>query len=353
MEVKTIVKTEKIFRIALVGCGRISNNHLESIQALKEGFKLTAVCDIEKDKAKLAGEKYKTPWFTDYRKMLDECDADVISICTPSGMHPEQGILAVERGCHVVVEKPIGISLEPVNQLINKCDKKNVHLFVVKQNRLNTTMQLLKRAVKKERFGKIYLAQSNVFWTRPQEYYDQSKWRGTWEFDGGAFMNQASHYVDALLWLIGPVDSVMAQTATMERDIETEDTGMAILKFRAGVLGSLNITMLTYPKNFEGSITILGERGTVKIGGTAINRVEKWEFDSYDDDDKVISSSSYDPPNVYGYGHFPYYQNVLSTLRGEVEPDTDGRSGRRTLELIHAIYMSAKDGVRISLPLSL
>jgi UDP-N-acetyl-2-amino-2-deoxyglucuronate dehydrogenase len=244
-----------MYKIALIGCGRISGKHLESISQLNNDLKLVAVCDIVKERAKDAGEKYVVDWYTDYQKMLERGDIDVVSICTPSGLHPEHGIAAAKRGIHVVSEKPMAITLEGADQLIRTCDQARVQLFVVKQNRLNTTMQLLKRAVDKNRFGKIYMIQSNVFWQRPQSYYDMTKWRGTWEFDGGSFMNQASHYVDAIQWLIGPVESVIAETATMARHIETEDTGSAILKFRNGVIGTINVTMLTYPKNFEGSIT--------------------------------------------------------------------------------------------------
>jgi UDP-N-acetyl-2-amino-2-deoxyglucuronate dehydrogenase len=240
-----------MYKIALIGCGRISGKHLESISQLNNDLKLVAVCDIVKERAKVAGEQYVVDWYTDYQKMLERDDIDVVSICTPSGLHPEHGIAAAKRGIHVVSEKPMAITLEGADQLIRSCDQARVQLFVVKQNRLNTTMQLLKRAVDKNRFGKIYMIQSNVFWQRPQSYYDMTKWRGTWEFDGGPFMNQASHYVDAIQWLIGPVESVIAETATMARNIETEDTGSAILKFRNGVIGTINVTMLTYPKNFD------------------------------------------------------------------------------------------------------
>ena len=291
--------------------------------------------------------------YTDYQKMLERDDIDVVSICTPSGLHPEHGIAAAKRGIHVVSEKPMAITLEGADQLIRTCDQEKVQLFVVKQNRLNTTMQLLKRAVDKNRFGKIYMIQSNVFWQRPQSYYDMTKWRGTWEFDGGSFMNQASHYVDAIQWLIGPVESVMAETATMARHIETEDTGSAILKFHNGVIGTINVTMLTYPKNFEGSITILGEKGTVKVGGVAVNHIDIWEFEEYDDDDRLIEESNYSPPNIYGLGHLPYYQNVIAALKGETEADTDGRSGRKSLELIIAVYKSAQTGKKVALPLKL
>jgi UDP-N-acetyl-2-amino-2-deoxyglucuronate dehydrogenase len=254
-------------------------------------------------------------------------------------------------GINVITEKPMAINIKSADELIKACDKNRVHLFVIKQNRLNTTMQLLKKAIDKNRFGKIYMVQSNVFWQRPQSYYDMAKWRGTWEFDGGAFTNQASHYVDAMHWLFGEVDHVMAETATMARKIETEDTGSAILKYRNGIIGTINVTMLTYPKNFEGSITVLGEKGTVKIGGIAINNIQKWEFEDYDDDDRFIEESNYNPPNVYGLGHLPYYQNVVDSLLGKCEPHTDGRSGRKSIEIIQAIYLSAKTGKKVALPL--
>ena len=340
-------------KIALIGCGRISGKHLESIAQLQDELKLVAVCDIIADRAKAAGEKYSVNWYTDYEEMLDKEEPDIVSVCTPSGLHPQHGIAAAQRGLHVIVEKPMAITLEAADRLIQACDKARVELFVVKQNRLNTTLQMLKRAVDKGRFGQIYMVHSNVFWQRPQSYYDMARWRGTWEFDGGSFMNQASHYVDAVQWMIGPVEHVMAETATMARRIETEDTGSAILKFRNGVIGTINVTMLTYPKNFEGSITILGEKGTAKVGGIAVNHIDKWEFEDYDDDDRLIEESNYNPPNVYGLGHLPYYKNVIATLNGDSDADTDGRSGRKSLELIIAIYKSAQMGKKIALPLKL
>jgi UDP-N-acetyl-2-amino-2-deoxyglucuronate dehydrogenase len=261
------------------------------------------------------------------------------------------GIDVANHKINVLTEKPMATNIESADALIKACDKNNVKLFVVKQNRLNSTMQLLKRAIDKGRFGRIYLAESNVFWQRPQAYYDAEKWRGTWEFDGGAFMNQASHYVDALYWLLGNVDSVMAYTATMARRIEAEDTGCAILHFRNGIIATINVTMLTYPKNFEGSITIIGEKGTVKIGGVAVNKIEKWEFEDYDDDDRIAQDANYQPPNVYGFGHNPYYRNVIDVLLGKDVPSTDGRDGRKSVEIIQAIYRSAKTGKRVSLPL--
>jgi UDP-N-acetyl-2-amino-2-deoxyglucuronate dehydrogenase len=192
----------------------------------------------------------------------------------------------------------------------------------------------------------------NVFWTRPQDYYDQgSGWRGTWEFDGGAFMNQASHYIDLLEWLIGPVESVMAYTATQERDIEAEDSGVAAIRWRSGAMGTLNVSMLTFPKNLEGSITILGEKGTVRIGGVAVNEIQEWQFADVRPEDADIKTASYATTSVYGFGHPIYYKNVVDVMRGQCQPETDGRSGLKSLELLVAMYRSAKDGVKVALPL--
>ena len=341
---------EKNFRIALLGCGRISKNHFEAIAKI-DGLELVAVCDSDAKRASEAGAHWQVPHFTSYEKMLKDSGADVVTIATPSGLHADQGVAAANAGKHVVMEKPMAISLTGADALVHACDKAGVQLFVVKQNRLNPPIQLLKRAIDRERFGRIYMANCIVHWARPQDYYDQASWRGTWEFDGGAFMNQASHYVDLIQWLMGPVESVMAKTATLARRIETEDSGVAILKFRSGALGSIEVTMLAYPRNLEGSITILGEKGSVKIGGTAVNKVEYWQFAEYDDDDKLIAGADTNPPNVYGLGHEGYYRNVLAVLRGEAKPDTDGRAGRKSLELILGIYESAKTGREVPLPL--
>src|SRR5256714_1630452 len=283
--------------------------------------------------------------------MVEETKAVVVPSATPAGLDPEQGVLAARSGRHVVMEKPMAISLTGADALVQACDKAGVHLFVVKQNRLNPPVQLLKRAVDRNRFGRVYMASCKVHWARPQEYYDQAPWRGTWEFDGGAFMNQASHYVDLIQWLMGPVESVMAKTATLARRIETEDSGVAILKFRSGALGSIEVTMLAYPRNLEGSITILGEKGSVKIGGTAVNKVELWQFAEYDDDDKLVEAGETSPPNVYGLGHQGYYRNVLAVLRGEAKADTDGRAGRKSLGAVLGIYAAAKTGREVPLPL--
>ena len=337
-------------RIALLGCGRISRNHFAAIAKIPE-LQLVAVCDVVEARAREAGEREEVPWYTAYAKMLEQSPCDIVAVCTPSGLHPQHGMLAARAGKHVVCEKPMAISLSSADELVQACDDAGVQLFVVKQNRLNPPVQLLKRAIDKGRFGRLYMANTTVRWTRPQEYYDQASWRGTWEFDGGAFMNQASHYVDLIQWLVGPVESVMAKTATLARRIETEDSGVALLKFRSGTLGVIEVTMLTYPRNLEGSITLLGEHGSVKIGGTAVNKVETWQFADYDDDDKLVESTTYTPTNVYGNGHEGYYRNVMAVLGGDATADTDGRAGRKSLELILAIYESAKSGHEVPLPL--
>src|SRR5689334_10631838 len=338
------------FKVALVGCGRISRNHFEALHKI-EGLTLTAVCDIVPDRARAAAEQQGVDAFTAYEELLQRADCDVVSVCTPSGLHSAQGVVAARAGKHVVTEKPMSISLAQADDLVKACDDAGVHLFVVKQNRLNPPIQLLRRAVDKGRFGRIFLANTTVRWQRPQDYYDAAPWRGTWEFDGGALMNQASHYVDLIQWLVGPVEGVMAKTATQARRIEAEDSGIGILKFRSGALGVIEVNVLTYPRNLEGSITILGEKGSVKIGGTAVNRVEHWVFAEYDDDDKLVEAANSNPPTVYGFGHQGYYRNVVAVLRRQAKPDTDGRAGRKSLELILGMYESARTGVEVAIPM--
>ena len=337
-------------RVGLVGCGRISRNHVEAIAKL-DGLTLAAVSDVVENRARDVGESNGVPWYGSLDAMIAGTPFDLLAVCTPSGLHPAQGIAGARAGKHVLSEKPMAISLAGADALVRACDDAGVHLFVVKQNRLNPAIQLLKRAVDKGRFGRLFLANCTVRWTRPQDYYDQAPWRGTWEFDGGAFMNQASHYVDLVQWLMGPVESVVAKTATLARRIEAEDVGAAVLRFRNGALGVMEVSMLTYPRNLEGSVTLMGERGTAKVGGTAVNRIETWQFADYDDDDKLVDATATNPPTVYGFGHEAYYRNVLAVLRGEAPAETDGRAGRKSLELILGIYESARTGHEVPLPL--
>ena len=281
---KPFVRDRKI-RFALVGCGRISANHFDALDRHKDRAELVGVCDIDPDSLARAEARTGAPGFRSLEALLAGTDADIVILATPSGLHADQAIQVAAAGRHVMTEKPMATRWRDGKRMVHACDQAGVHLFVVKQNRRNATLQLLKRAVEKKRFGRIYMVNINVFWTRPQSYYDSAAWRGTWEFDGGAFMNQASHYVDLLDWLIGPVESVQAYTATLARNIQVEDTGVVSIRWRTGALGSMNVTMLTYPKNLEGSITIIGEKGTVRIGGVAVNQIEHWAFAEPDPDD--------------------------------------------------------------------
>jgi len=343
--------TDRKIRFALVGCGRIAQNHFAAIKQHSDRAELLGVSDVNSVALTEAVKTTGAKPFKTLTEMLAGCDADVFILTTPSGLHPDQAIEIASAGKSVVTEKPMATRWDDGKRMVKACDLAGVRLFVVKQNRRNATLQLLKKAIQKKRFGKIFMVNINVFWTRPQSYYDQGGWRGRWEYDGGAFMNQASHYVDLVDWLIGPVESLQAFTATLRRDIEAEDTGVISLKWRSGALGSMNVTMLTYPKNLEGSITILGEKGTVRIGGMAVNEVQHWEFEDTDPDDVKVKEASYATTSVYGFGHPLYYDNVIKVMRGEAEPETDGREGLKSLELIIATYLSARDGKRISLPL--
>lgn len=343
--------TGRKIRLAVVGCGRISMNHFLSVSAHASDVALVGVCDTQPERLEAAASAQRVPGYGTLTELLAEAEADVVVLTTPSGLHARQAIEAAEAGCHVVTEKPMATRWEDGRHMVEVFDRARLRLFVVKQNRKNPTLQLLKRAVEKRRFGRIYLASVNVFWTRPQEYYDSEGWRGKWEFDGGALMNQASHYVDLLDWIVGPVESVQAYIGTLARNIEVEDTGVVGIKWRSGALGTLSVTMLVYPKNLEGSITVLGEKGTVRIGGTAANEVQHWEFSSPDPDDDLAREASYPCQSVYGHGHALYYENLIEVLRGRCEPDTDGREGLRSLELLTAMYISASDGRRVCLPL--
>ena len=346
-----IIPIDRKIKIAIVGCGRISAKHFDAVKAHEDQLDLVAVCDSNPDALQKAIQQTGSKGYASLRELLSNEEIDMVILCTPSGLHSQQTIRCAKSGCHVMTEKPMATRWKDGLNMVQACDEEGVRLFVVKQNRHNATLRLLRNAFKKGRFGRVYTVAVNVFWTRPQEYYDSAAWRGTWEYDGGALMNQASHYIDLLDWLVGPVMSVQAMTATLARDIEVEDTGVLNIRWRSGALGSVTVTMLTYPKNLEGSITIIGEKGTVKIGGVAVNEIERWEFADSDDDDKLVEESSYQTTSVYGYGHPAYYNNVIQTLRGEAEPETDGREGLRSLELLIAAYLSARDGNELSLPL--
>ena len=343
--------TGRKIRFALVGCGRIAQNHFLALKKHAAHAELVGVCDVNSGALASASTATGARAYGNLDELLQEADADIVALTTPSGLHAQQTIQIAESGRHVMTEKPMATRWTDGKRMVAACDAAGVRLFVVKQNRRNATLQLLKQAVEEGRFGRIYMVNINVFWSRPQSYYDSAAWRGTWEFDGGAFMNQASHYIDLLDWLIGPIESLQAYTATLARNIEVEDTGVMCVKWRSGALGSVNVTMLTYPKNLEGSITILGEKGTVRIGGVAVNEIQHWEFTEPRPEDAQVREISYQTASVYGHGHPLYYDNVINVLRGTAEPETDGREGLKSLEVLIAAYLSARDGRLVSLPL--
>jgi UDP-N-acetyl-2-amino-2-deoxyglucuronate dehydrogenase len=343
--------TGRPVRFALVGCGRISANHIEALRQHAAHAHLVAVCDPRPDALAAAVAKTGAQGFASLDALLAAGGADIAVLATPSGLHPRQAMQAARAGLHVLTEKPMATKWDEGLEMVRVCREAGVKLFVVKQNRLNPTLQAVKAAVDTGRFGRIFMAAVNVFWTRPQSYYDDAPWRGRWDMDGGAFLNQASHYVDMVDWLVGPVDSVHAYTATLARDIEAEDTGVMSLRLRKGGLASINVTMLAHGKNFEGSVTLLGEQGTVRVGGVAVNRIEHWEFAEPRPEDELIKSANYATQSVYGPGHPLYYDNVIRTLRGQAQAQVDGYEGLRSLEVVIAAYRSARDGVRVGLPL--
>ena len=348
--------SDRKVRFALVGCGRIAQKHFEALRQHEAAAELVAVCDNEPAVLQAAMQQTRAPGFASLTELLagaqPDARPDCVVLATPSGLHPQQAIEVAAAGLDVMTEKPMATRWSDGLAMVRTCDDAGVRLFVVKQNRRNRTLQLLRQALQADRFGRIYMVNVNVFWSRPQAYYDSADWRGTWEFDGGAFMNQASHYIDLLDWLIGPVESVMAYTGTLARRIEVEDTGVAALRWRNGAMGSVNVTMLTWPKNLEGSITILGEKGTARVGGVAVNKIEHWEFAQAHEMDAMLDDASYHTTSVYGHGHPLYYEGVLRSLREAVAPETDGREGLKSLELLIAMYRSARDGQRVNLPLA-
>lgn len=342
---------DKPLNIGIVGCGKIAAQHFNAIDALPDHFKLISICDNREQVLNDFSSQRNVTGYPDLNTMLSsQSDLDIITLCSPSGLHAAQTIEAAKYKKHVITEKPMATRWIDGLNMVKACDQSNVQLFVVKQIRYQATIKLLKDALLKNRFGKLYLVNLNVFWTRPQNYYDQAKWRGTWEFDGGAFMNQASHYVDLLDWLFGPVQSIQAMMATLAIQMEAEDTGVLNIRWRSGLLGSMSCTMLTYPKNYEASLTILGEKGTVKIGGTAVNQIDHWEFSEADPQDDIARQLSGASTST---SHIPYYENVAKTLRGQASADIDGRAGLRSLEILTAAYLSARDHQTVNLPLNL
>ena len=329
----------KKHRFSLIGCGRISYKHINAINTI-ENAKLVAVCDTKKERAKAKGEENNVPWYIDYHKMLENEDVDIVNILVESGKHTEIYRDIAQYKKNVIVEKPMALTLQDADDMVRITDETGTKLFVVKQNRFNAPVQLLRRALEQERFGKLILGTVRVRWHRDQDYYDQDDWRGTWRYDGGVFTNQASHHLDLLEWMMGDVESVFAKSGTFLHKIEVEDTGVALFRFTNGALGTFEATTCTNPVDLEGSLSILGENGTVEIGGFAVNEMKIWNFKDRKEYDKEAFNSSYIPKNVYGYGHKLYIRNVLEAIENNSKGLVEGIEGRKSLELINAIYES-------------
>jgi len=335
-----------MLNFALVGCGRIAKRHSELLgNGQIDGARLVAVCDLVPSKAEVIAEKFSVPAFTDMHEMMRQVSVDVLVVLTESGLHAAHVKELAPYGKHIVVEKPMALTLDDADGMICACDKHAVRLFVVKQNRFNLPVIKLREALEAGRFGKLVLGTVRVRWCRKQSYYDQDAWRGTWALDGGVLANQASHHIDLLEWMMGDVQSVYAESATALAEIEAEDTAIVVLRFRSGALGVIEATTAARPKDLEGSISILGERGTVEIGGFAVNHMKVWQFeDPQPQDQDVLEKFSVNPPNVYGFGHQAYYEHVVDCLRHDKRHLVDGLEGRRSLELISAIYESVETG---------
>lgn len=340
-----------MLRFALVGCGRIAKRHSELLgEGQIGGATLAAVCDVVPGRARVIGERFGVPWFGDLHEMMRTSDVDVAVVLTESGRHAEHVIALAPYGRHIVVEKPMALTLGDADRMIEACDVAGVKLFVVKQNRFNVPIVKAREALEAGRFGKIVIGTVRVRWCRPQSYYSQDPWRGTWELDGGVLTNQASHHVDMLEWMMGDVESVYAMSRTALVDIEAEDTAVVVLRFASGALGVIEATTATRPKDLEGSLSILGEKGTVVVGGFAMNRMETWEFvEELLGDAEVMSRYSVNPPSVYGFGHQAYYDHVVDCIRNDRRHLVDGLEGRKSLELISAIYESIESRREVAL----
>jgi len=330
-------------KFGIIGCGRIAQRHAEHIQ--KAG-QLVAVCDTVKEKADEMAAKYNAKAYTKIEDLLKEnVDIDVISVCTPNGLHAKHSIMALKAGFHVLCEKPMALTVQDCGEMINAAEKANKRLFIVKQNRFNPPVAAVKKIIEEGRLGKIYSTQLNCYWNRNNEYY-QNSWKGTKELDGGTLFTQFSHFIDLLFWIIGDVKEVTALTGNYHHKgiIEFEDTGVVNLKFHNGAIGSINYSVNSFDKNMEGSLTIFGEKGTIKIGGQYLNELEYQSIENFEIKDLPPGN----PPNNYGkyFGsmsnHDKVYQNVIDVLTNKGIIATNGFEGLKTVEIIDKIYTAAK-----------
>jgi UDP-N-acetyl-2-amino-2-deoxyglucuronate dehydrogenase len=347
----------KKMRYALIGCGRISPNHLAAAQA--NGLEIVGLCDIDEamleDKfLKFKIDRDKTIGYSDYRQMIAEQKPDLASICTESGKHAAIALECIRAGIHLIIEKPIALSIEDADRIIDEAKEHGVTVSACHQNRFNKSVVKIREAMEQNRFGRLFHGAAHVRWNRGREYYDRAAWRGTWEQDGGALMNQCIHNIDLLRWMMGDdIEEVFAYTDRLNHPyIEAEDLGLALIKFSNGSYGLIEGTNNIYPKNLEETLYIFGEKGTVKAGGQSVNIIEEWKFaDILDDPEEVKEKHHENPPNVYGFGHAPLFTDVIDAIKHNREPLVTAEDGKRALELVLAIYQSAKEGRPIKLPL--
>ncbi|MEO5355676.1 MAG: Gfo/Idh/MocA family oxidoreductase [Nitrospirae bacterium YQR-1] len=333
---------EKNIRFALIGCGAIADKHVTAIGRL-DNASLCGAYDIDPKAAEAFTVKHGIRAYTDVEKLIAEAGPHVLNILTPSGLHGENILELMRFNRHFVVEKPFALSLLQIDKILEECDRRRIKIFIVKQNRFNPPIVKLKQALDKGRFGKLVLASVRVRWRRDDTYYKAKSWRGSWAYDGGVLTNQASHHIDMLIWLMGPVESVMAKTATALVDIEAEDTGVAILKFKNGALGIIEATTATRPKDLEGSVSVLGQRGTVVVGGFFMNELKTWEFQEPDEEmDADIWENYSTVPKESAWNHTEFFKDVLHSLTHDKQGLIGGIEGRKSVELIHAMYESVE-----------
>ena len=352
-------------RFGLIGCGRISFKHIEALVNNHDKAELVALCDLEIEKAELLKKRYvelldkknvkinNIEIYRDYQKLIERANIDIVSIATYSGTHAKITINALKSGKHVIVEKPMALSIKDADEMIATAEKYNRKLTVCHQNRFNQTVQKLRKALEDNRFGKLVHGVANIRWNRNNDYYRQASWRGTWEQDGGTLMNQCIHDIDLLQWMMGPVERLYAEADTFLRNIEGEDMGAAVLRFKNDSIGIIEGSACIYPKNLEETLSIFGEKGTVRIGGVAINKIIDWKFaDGLDDEEEVKSEANYeDPDTVYGYGHTPLYKDFIDAVLNDRKPYITGEDGKKAVEIVLAIYKSRKTGLPVEFPL--
>ncbi len=333
---------------AVIGCGRVAYKHFGALEALSDEARLVAVCDIDRQKAGAASKKYNVPWHADYRMMMAEHpEIDVVMVLIPTGYHAPVVIDLARFGKNIVVEKPMALRVSDCEAMVQACNNHGCGLYVIYQNRYNHPVQAARAAWDRGRFGKPVMSTVRVRWARYQNYYEQDNWHGTWALDGGVMSQQASHHLDLLQWFMGPVESVQCLSATRLLDIEVEDTGAALIKFESGAIGIYEATVATRPDNLEGSMSLLGEKGTAVVGGIAVNELLTWKFDQEEGEDELIRTNvSQVVPNVYGHGHTPNIADVITAVKTGIKPPSlvDGEEGLKNIRLLTALYESAARG---------